>query len=143
MRTGNFKNLVAGLLLLATAPTMFTACSKGDDNPSPGEPPNPGEVVFKTTDFEVNIYDKEINKSFYYVKYEVKNKKNTPYIRNDENGKYSIRFKVKTTDGSEYQNKETFRDMGANGSFSTGNSIFHPDNKTVNESTLTYEVYLE
>ena len=140
MKTNKINVGKAGLLVvlcMLVAGVLFTGCGKNDDS---GDMSNPN--LFKPSDFEVIINKKEADGGYYEVRYEVKNKRAIPFDPT-VNGYYEIRFKIKTTDGSEYQSEDGISSISANGSVATNVLIYYPEGKTINESTFSYEIFLD
>lgn len=128
---------LAKFLFILMASMVLFSCSKSDDN---GDIDNPN--LFKKSDFEIIINSKEVDERYYEVRYEVKNKRDVPFDPT-VNGYYEIRFKIKTTDGSEYQSEDIISSISANGSLATNVVINYPEGKTINESSFSYEIFLD
>lgn len=126
------SSLAAGLLL------MLSGCGK-DDTPGPSS----SDLNFKPNDFKITITNIHINETSYSFDYEVKNLKNEAYGDDEgKDGDYWIRFKIKTTDDTEYQDEDFIENLSANGASVEDGDIYFPNGKTVDESTFTYEIYL-
>ncbi|MCH5719156.1 hypothetical protein [Niabella hibiscisoli] len=70
---------------------------------------------FQPKDFKIIITKKQLYTDNYNTTFEVKNLKNESYESNSDNGYRRIRFKIKTTDGTEYIDEPFIENMTANG----------------------------
>lgn len=130
------RNLFVVLALAMTS--LISGCTKdGSVDPDPSNP----SLNFQPSDFKITILEKVAYTEYYRIEFEATNLKNEAYGDQSEDGSYYVRFKVKTTDGAEYQSQAAVNDMSARGSSTNACSIDFPSGKTVNESTLNYEIY--
>ncbi|RQO30412.1 hypothetical protein DBR32_12655 [Taibaiella sp. KBW10] len=137
MNRQHAKQILNILLLCLLSSVFLLSCDKSGNEPGGGDPVS----KFKPSDFKLTILKKEAGQVSYRIEFEVTNLKNEAYGDQHEDGNYYIRFKVKTTDGAEYQSQASVKDISANGSSSDFSTIDFPNGKTVNESTLNYEFY--
>ncbi|WP_148089216.1 hypothetical protein [Taibaiella sp. KBW10] len=139
MNRQHAKQILSTLLLCLFSSALLLSCDKSGNSPGGGDPVS----NFKPSDFQVTITSTSTNltSSPYTIYYEVKNLKNEGYTRNVENGYYSLRFKVATTDGTKYEDNLMINTTQAGGSHAYDLGIYYTAGKTIAPSTLTYEIY--
>lgn len=133
-----FGRLISVLVVVSFLSFIILSCSSDDDNPDVSS-----ECIFKPTDFNLTITGEDQNSNNYRVDYELENLKDIPYERNSENCHYYIRFKIRATDGAEYQGSIYVFEMTANGFAAGFKYIDHPSGKIMDPSTLTHEIYAD
>lgn len=141
-KTGVF---LSGLLIVSS----LLACSGSDketinnDPPIIEDPDNPNPAPkFDKNDFKVTLLDPDPYKpgdNRLYVNYTVKNL-NTTKSYNINDNEWDILFKVKATDGYEFSNYVNVLSVEPESTYEHGLSIPVSTGKTLDVSTLNYEI---
>lgn len=132
----NLKHLAIAFLVFASL--LMVSCGKDSSvTPDPGS----NTSKFKAADFKIsNIVTEEISYGL-SIDYEEMNVTSMNY-NYDNDGAFRIKWTVKTTDGVQYQEDRLLAtELDAGGAAALSCVISVTEGKTIDVSTLTYEVY--
>lgn len=138
MRQSSLIHRLVLLIAFMGTLSLNTSCSKNDNTPSPG-----ASGSFKPEDFQVsNIIATVASDSDIRIEFDVKNISGRDYDHAASNQAFNILWKVKTTDGTVYQQDDYMPlNLSAGATSAELSFIDVSTGKTPDLSTLEYTVY--
>jgi hypothetical protein len=135
MRKLSFLKSTISFVLLLSMSILLTSCSSSSDD-DPIDITTPTGNVFNPADFALTITRKQLNNDYLAIDFDVKYTSKTSYLVYEQ-GAFSVKFTVKTTDGEVFQ-RITSVDYVEAGVTSTGYvHLNFTAGKTLDLSTLT------
>lgn len=131
MKKLSFFKSTFSIVLLLTMSILLVNCSSSndDDVASIGNTFNPADFVLTIT--EKKLYDENVK-----ISYDIKNITNTSYNKFDQ-GNFNIRFTVKSTDGTIFQNVRGLDYIDASVTMADFTYLEFNKTKTIDLTTLT------
>ena len=133
MKKLSFLKTACSFVVLFVASILLTSCDS--DNGSPSDS-NSG-TTFNPASFSLTVTNKEITSVGLMVEFDVKNISDQAYKNTAEQGSFSIKLTVKSTDGTVFQESNYLYNLEAGVTSSDHRYIEYNTAKTLDLSTLT------